>query len=295
MLPTFIIAGAQKSGTTSLWYYLKAHPQVCMAAKKEPNFFNPAIGCGEHPDGRAPRYPGCYGKGLDWYQSQFPGCENARAVGEASTPYMSDDGAAELIHQHLPQVKLVFILRDPATRAFSNYWQEIKEGWKLPDFAEMAAQRHPALQRYLYVSAYHLHLKRYLGLFPQGQIGVFLYDDLEQEPEGLVRRLYRFIGVEETFVPPNLGQMYNQKSVIRYRKINQILAAMAYRWNFAFQQKPPGWMSKMALLMIKINSQPVARPKMPVEWRAAFIQELYPAIEFVEEYLGRRLPAWRTA
>jgi hypothetical protein len=293
MLPTFIIAGAQKSGTTSLWYYLKAHPQVSMAAKKEPTFFTNIPGCGDNPDGKSPRCSGVYERGLDWYQSLFQGCKNARAIGEASTQYMTEEDAPELMLRHIPDVQLVFMFRDPVERAFSNYWQEVKEGWTLPGFADLVRQRHPALKRYLYVSSYHLHLERYLRFFPRQQLSVYLYDDLLSNPAGLVRQVYRFIGVDEGFTPPNLGRTYNEKMTFHSRQFNQFLADLAFNWRLVFKIEPPGWLSKISLHLIEINRRPVSQPELSRELRANLVSEFVDTIDYLEAYLGRPLPGWR--
>jgi hypothetical protein len=293
MLPTFIIAGAQKSGTTSLWYYLKAHPQVGMAMIKEPTFFTNVPGCGNSPDGTASRFPGYYDRGPEWYQSLYQGCANAKAIGEASTIYMTEADSPGLIKGSIPDVKLIFLLRDPVERAYSNYWQEVKEGWSVPSFPELVDQHHPALQRYLYVSSYQLHLERYLHIFPARQLSVYLYDDLIHKPAELIRQAYRFIGVDENFTPKNLGQVYNQKMTFRSRHFNQLLENLAYCWRRVLKIEPPGWMSKIALNFIDLNSRPVSHPALSRPLRLRLITEFSATIDYVERFLGRSLLAWR--
>ena len=129
MLPTFIIAGAGKSGTTALWAYLNQHPEICMSRIKEPMFFTNLLGYRQGGSIEAPVYEGRYKSGLEWYEKLFAKCCQKRALGEASTAYMYAKDAAGLIKKTLPEVKLIFLLRNPVDRLYSNYWQERKYGW----------------------------------------------------------------------------------------------------------------------------------------------------------------------
>ena len=107
--PTFIIAGAPRSGTTWLYELLDRHPDVYMAkpVRPEPKFF---------------LVDELYSRGIQHYfDTWFAGADAYRAAGEKSTNYLESAVVAERIHQHLPSVKLVFILREPAHRAYSNW------------------------------------------------------------------------------------------------------------------------------------------------------------------------------
>ena len=116
-LPSFLVIGAMKAGTTSLYHYLHAHPQVFMPSIKELDFFVAG---------------GNWGRGLHWYQKQFAGAgPGAVAVGEASTMYTkypSVDGVPERIAAHLPEVRLVYVVRDPIDRIRSHYRHRVAVG-----------------------------------------------------------------------------------------------------------------------------------------------------------------------
>ena len=121
--PSFLIVGAQKSGTTSLYHYLSQHPQVFMSSVKEPNFFAFE---GQQVDYRGPAgQPASINlySVTDWddYQRLFADAGAAVALGEASTLYMAVPGTAERIRQRIPDVRIIAILRDPVDRAFSSY------------------------------------------------------------------------------------------------------------------------------------------------------------------------------
>ena len=114
MLPTFIVIGAMKCGTNSLHRYLKLHPQICMSSTKEPNYFV------EEKN---------YAEGIDWYQSLFK--DSTKALGECSTNYSKRpffQGVAQRIQAVLPDVKLIYLLRDPVERIISHYRHNFAEG-----------------------------------------------------------------------------------------------------------------------------------------------------------------------
>jgi hypothetical protein len=121
MLPDFIIVGAQRSGTTSLYRYLTAHPSVVPASRKEVHFFDIN-----------------YDRGLSWYQAHFPLEARRRyhetlrgrifRTGEASPYYIFHPHALRRIAATLPRVKLVAILRNPIDRAYSQYHHEVSGG-----------------------------------------------------------------------------------------------------------------------------------------------------------------------
>jgi len=142
MLPTFILAGAPKCGTTSLWEYFQMHPDVCTCAVKEPKFFCEEPSYVQEPDNYRSKSTGNYQKSINWYKSLFRQCKVENAIGEASGNYFISLEAPQLINKHLPDVILLFILRDPVERIYSHYWQEIRVGHKLPSFDTHAFIRH---------------------------------------------------------------------------------------------------------------------------------------------------------
>jgi Sulfotransferase domain len=127
-LPDYIIAGAQKSGTTSLWAYLCEHPNVDPPIEKEVNFFDRN-----------------YDRGMNWYRMHFPTgragdsseAASARAItGEATPNYMFQQRALERIAEALPGVKVILLLRNPVDRAFSHYQLKLKRRQETRSFEE---------------------------------------------------------------------------------------------------------------------------------------------------------------
>jgi hypothetical protein len=193
-LPTFLIIGAPKTGTTSLYTYLRQHPAIFMSYIKEPHFFSYLAG-----DKMAGPLLPKLALGLrtiEDYASLFAGAGPEQiAVGEASTGYLGKPGIAEVIHKHLPDVRLIAILRDPAERAFSNYLMHRRLRMiEDPDFERFV--RSPAGAKILWGGYYGRFLRDYLAVFPREQLMINLQQDLDRDRERVVADVMRFIGVD---------------------------------------------------------------------------------------------------
>lgn len=198
-LPTFLIIGAAKSGTSSLWHYLREHPDVFVAERKEINFFD---------------QDWVYARGIEWYATHFADARDVKAIGEATPAYLSSAEAPARIAFHLPAARLVAILRNPIDRAYSHYLHTRYYALEQRSFAEAVTEerRSPegrAWPFYLDRGRYMTHIDRVLEHFPREQLLVMLLDDVERDPVEAFRALCRHIGIDETIVPGNVGQVTN--------------------------------------------------------------------------------------
>lgn len=195
LFPDFIIGGAPRSGTTWLYVLLQRHPNIYMAEpiKPEPKFF---------------LVDELYARGLDYYRAVwFSRVACDQVSGEKSTNYLESPLAAERIHKHLPQVKLVFILREPVARAYSNYLWSRMNGLEDKDFAtalSLERERDSSLPAHLRYARPHAYFSRglyagmlssYFALFPKEQILCLRYEDIIQNLQELAFRLHSFLGV----------------------------------------------------------------------------------------------------
>jgi hypothetical protein len=182
-LPNFLIIGVAKAGTTSLYHYLKQHPQIYMSPVKEPRFF----GMGDGPP--HPAYRGGYAPGTVTsraaYEALFKGVVGEYAIGEATPSYLWWPKAAQQICTQLPDARLIACLRQPADRAYSSFLTCVRAGLEpCTNFARalreeekrFAANANPSLF-YTQRGLYYPQIKRYFDLFPRQQIRIYLYDD----------------------------------------------------------------------------------------------------------------------
>jgi hypothetical protein len=204
-LPTLIVIGAMKCGTTALHRYLDLHPDVAMSEPKELNFF-----CGpeQRPndeDGTAAWMAGNWHRGVRWYAARF---RPAPVRGEASPGYTSPSfpEAAERMLRVVPNARLVYAVRDPVERAVSQYLHHRADGTEKRPIEE--ALLDPASQ-YLERSLYHARLEPYLARFPREQILICAQEDLSSNRRETVRELYRFAGVDDSFRSPKQNLRWN--------------------------------------------------------------------------------------
>ncbi len=208
MLPNFVVIGAQKSGTSSLDHYLRQHPDVAMCKVKEPDFFVEERN---------------WGKGLAWYESLFDLATGALAVGEASTSYTMFPhyrGVPERIVETLPDVRFVYLVRNPIERARSDYLH-----YRFPvrgkNTEHVVAEKRPIGQAllenelYLDTSRYAMQLERYLAVVPQERIFVVTTEDLADDRVETMRKVFRFIGVDPDLGPSSFVKELNRSATLR--------------------------------------------------------------------------------
>ncbi len=215
LMPNFLVIGAPKAGTTSLYKYLQQHPQIYMSPVKEPSFFAlegeelDILPSGNHSV-----------TNIDKYQSLFQGVAEEIAIGEASTTYLYSPKAPERIKYYLPNVKLIAILRNPVDRAFSNYKMILRnKPSSLKSFSQEIENEQPNLvirrqekkrpiTPYIAGGFYYNLLKRYFDIFDSSQIKIYLYEDFTQNTIQVMQDIFKFLEINNTFLP-DVSQKYN--------------------------------------------------------------------------------------
>lgn len=212
-VPNFLIIGAAKAGTSSLYRYLEQHPDVFMSPIKETNYFVfQTIG---DLYGREFRFPV---RTTEDYRQLFEGVASERAIGEASPLYLSYPEVAARIHHSLPDVRVLAILREPAERAVSAYAMRRRKGWEQGEAEDAITPS----SHYVQNGLYHARLKPYFDLFPKEQIHVMLFDDLQKDPLSTVQTFFRFMDVDPRF-EPDTQQRHNVGGLPKSMMLNQVL------------------------------------------------------------------------
>ncbi|MEG4319794.1 MULTISPECIES: sulfotransferase [unclassified Microcoleus] len=196
--PDFIIIGSPRCGTTSLYKYITAHPQILPAANKEICFFS------EH-----------FNKGLAWYQAHFPPHIETHhfLTGEATPTYLTHPLAASRLHGCLPKVKLIVILRNPVDRAFSHYQMLVRRGTECRTFevaidaelqllagtteTSLADQSYWKDCHYIYKSLYACSLKQWMNLFPREQFLILPSEEFYANPAATLSQVFNFLGLPD--------------------------------------------------------------------------------------------------
>lgn len=224
--PNFLIIGAGKSGTTSLYHYLKSHPEVFMPDVKEPQHFSETL----------PAYAS-----QDAYLALFRDKGDAKAWGESSVAYFSRPTACKKIHDALgDRVKMICLLRDPIRAIYSRWGQLVKmrletrgaEEAILSSFDLSGWEPETDVQRYVWAIDYATHLERFYSLFAREQLKVFLFEEFFQPGLPQYGELCRFLGVSDLHQPSNVvhnkGQIWKAPAPSPvWGKIKPLLAPLA--------------------------------------------------------------------
>ncbi len=247
-LPNFFIVGTGKAGTTSLYSYLRQHPEIYMSPVKEPGYFASEIRAEalsrpllRHVGLQSRELPKVLNDGgtykpygwiaAEWedYERLFQAAADQTAIGEASAAYLWSATAAGNIHARLPGARIIMILRDPAERAFSQYLHLLSVGLTGATFrqhleacARGGERKLSATYPFLEIGLYYEQVRRFLDLFPRGQIRIYWYEEAWREPATLLADVFRFLNVDDTF-RPDLSRQAHQRRAPRFVDLHYLL------------------------------------------------------------------------
>jgi hypothetical protein len=304
-LPNFLVIGAQKAGTTSLYHYLAQHPQIYMSPIKEPCFFNHGINSDGkiveekfgNPDQRPSRF-----SNIEEYRALFRGAKDETAIGEASPPYIYAPGTVERIERYVPEARVIAILRNPVDRAYSAFLHAVRIGKEpLTDFTRALLEEDNRIREnwhytfhYRSRGFYYGQLRRYYEVFGREKVGIWLYEDLRKDPVGVAQGIFRFLGVDDAFVP-DTSSKHNTSGLPKSEIGRATIRAMdkiasAFLEIFTSDSKIYPLLSKARH---RIQGRIVAKPPALDSKIRAELTEGYRAdILKLQELIGRDLSAW---
>lgn len=283
---SFVGIGAPKAGTTQLAEMIAAHPELCLSEPKEVHYFNKIqsyIHGKDNPN---------FDQDLDWYQKHFAHCSAGAKIGEFSTGYMYDRNVAQRIKQLAPDVKIIACLREPVSRAYSQFTMHRyylqKEN---RSFEETIADQ----SEYIEKGRYYQQLMPYFEAFPKQQIFVVLLKDLKQDAAKVARELYAFLEVDADFQPPNLHARANAAKASKYRFISEWMGYGAKLFVALGLSGLLAWLKRKGLKkwIIENNSKQVDYPQLSKRKKqelSTFFQE---DIAKLEVLIDRDLSHWK--
>jgi hypothetical protein len=306
-MPNFFIIGAQKAGTTSLYRYLDQHPQIYMSPLKEPFFFDNEINSkgevvqqrfGGPGRQRAPRFAN-----LEEYRTLFRAVKGEKAIGEASPLYIYAPGTAERIKRYVPEARLIALLRNPADRAYSAFLQAVRIGVEpLTDFARALRDEEDRIRdnwhyafHYRDRGLYFEQLERYYRVFGRERVGVWLYEDLRDDPAGVAQSVFRFLRVDDAFTPDTFSK-YNPAGVPQSEAAHVMIRTMDTAVGVARRTFLPPT-SKVFLFVNRVRqvlqSRMLAKPP-PIDpkIRRELLEGYKEDILKLQELVGRDLSRW---
>jgi hypothetical protein len=284
-LPTFLLIGAMKAGTTSLYHYLGAHPQVATPQYKAPEFFIEEAN---------------WHRGIDWYRRQFPPVgDDVVAIGEASnsyTKYPRYSGVPARIAAELPAVRLLYVVREPIARIRSHYQTRIAEGSERAPFAD-AVFGNPI---YLDYSRYAMQLERYLEHFPREQLLVITAEELREHRAATMRRVFGFIGADPDITPADLDRDFYLTKDRAARSPIPLGVRKYLKHRFPatrrFKELENNTLGRVRRITGRAaRPRPTAPFTIPDDVRARLVDELSDDVRRLKGHLGRDFDGWGLA
>jgi hypothetical protein len=246
MLPNFFLIGAQKGGTSSLYEYVRQHPQIYFPPIKEPTFHarevDPAkfvgsdlrnllrsqSGLSEYLAGPLKERRNSFVFEWGQYQALYRDAVGFPVVGDASANYLASTAAPASIREAAPGAKIVAVLRHPADRALSAYRMHLANGAFAGTLGELIDEelKHTdhglgRCTRLIEHGKYGSHVARYLETFPAEQVRIYRYEQFSSDPDSLIRDVFNFLGVDNAFKPDRTGR-FNVSQQPRFPALNRV-------------------------------------------------------------------------
>ena len=274
MLPTFLIPGAPKAGSSTLYDCLSAHPRILMSDRKEPDFFG-----------------GRWGEPISYYESFFRAYAGEAAVGEATVGYMIDPAAPGRIHQVLPDVRFIFALREPVARAVSHYWWRVHTNAETRSLDEVLASddNYP-----VECGRYHTYIRRFLALFPMSHMHFVFTDDMAADLDGVIRAAAEFVGAGADAAPDLAPTPSNQARAPRSPAAGKLLSrASASPLKHLAPARVRSLASRTVGSLAQANTRPFRPPPLTPDQQRALRDAFGPEVEGLEGLIGRDLSRWK--
>jgi len=306
-LPNFFLVGAAKAGTTSLYHYLRSHPQIYASPIKEPCFFATDIELAKFsPDYRHDYLPNAheyiwgemshpvhsaYITKFEDYAGLFRKVRNEKAIGEASVAYLGSQRAAYEIKARIPDAKIVIILRDPAERAFSHYLMDRQLGVVLRSFTDELREdlKKPVkgwgrTRMYIEHGLYFEQVKRFLEVFGSERVRIYFSKDLREQRSALLQDLYSFLEVTPEPLPAGDANL-NRSRAPRFPRFNY--------WMHRSGWKRPSSIATIRRLRSRIAPMLyIPAPKLSETDRAMLIEFFADDIRKLQDLLDCDLSEW---
>jgi len=252
----FIIVGAAKSGTTSLFHYLSEHPEIFMTTPKEVNFFSK-----DEIKNQNLFYDSHITENISDYENLFRNHTNEKAIGEGSVSYLFYSKTPYKIQELIPNAKILILLREPISRGFSHYLMDYKLGLVNNNYKDIVYKKstHKNMklyyQQYVELGLYYSQVKRYLDIFGKEQVKIFLQEDLYNNTDYVIKDIFNFLNVDTSFMP-NVDKTHNVFSSPKNKSIHKIYSNYYLR-NSLSKIIPTNIKDNIKKIFFKYDSKPM--------------------------------------
>jgi hypothetical protein len=285
--PDFFIVGAPRSGTTSLFHYLRQHPSIFIPTVKEPHFFSDYY----HPNG--PQL-----KSLDDYLELYRECGDDQLAGDLSTSYLNSPRAAGRIREFQPAAKIGIVLRNPIDRAYSFYWYNRNRFVEDLSFEEaldeepvrIASGRNYSFH-YVESGRYYGQVQRFLTAFGSESVKIYLFEELVRDSTALCRDFVTFLGLPWNDAMQTTD-VFNSSGTYKSEFLGRLLRLPFPGREFLRNVAPTGARKLKNLVFARSTDRP---PEMEEATRARLVQAFREDIEQLMQLLDRDLGHWLKA
>jgi hypothetical protein len=278
-LPNLIIIGGLKCGTTSIHHYLGLHPEIQMSKPKELNFFVEELN---------------WDLGLDWYASRFD--DRFEVRGESSPHYTNRprfEGAAERIHRHCPDARLLYMVRDPIKRILSHWVHATGAGYEQRDLRATLSEPDSS---YVNRSQYWMQLQPYLERFDRAQIEVITQEELQSEREATMRKAFAFAGVDESFRSEQFDREWEKSSAKqgdKYQFMEKLIKLPGFRsFDRNFDRLPESMRWLVEKVVHDPEKPPAPKPKLPDDLFELVRGRFREDVPALQSFAGREFAGW---
>ena len=230
--PNFLVVGGRRSGTTSLYKYLKATDGIFMPDEKYITFFRT-----DDPKRLTEKQ----------YLSYYSKVNNEKLIGEVNPTYLDDPTSPILIKEKIPNAKIIILLRNPIDRTFSDYLHNLTKNDFNISFDDVIKQEHQILKRGLYYE----HVKRYYDNFGKKNVGIWFTNDLKNRREDVLLEIFTFLGIN-TDLPTITNKEYNNYAVSK-----NIITSFILKYGYLGKYLPYTIREKIRNEMLKNIKKPV--------------------------------------
>ena len=292
--PDFFIVGTFKGGTTAMYEYLRAHPQIFMSVPKEPMYFGADL---------TPRYRRMT---QDEYLAMFKGVAESTRAGEASPWYLYSTDAPREILDFQPEAKAIVLLRNPVDVMYAQHSQLVfNQREDIADFGEALAaeeerrrgQRIPAdalrpeALSYRHSVRFADQLRHWFEVFGRQRMHIIVFDDLIAEPREVYRKTLEFLGVDPSY-EVDLS-VYNPNRRARSGAIQRLIFAPPRPLRALFGKlRSLSFAHRLRDRLVSANSRKAARAEMDPQLRRSLTAEFAPQVAELGALIGRDLSAW---
>ena len=305
--PDFFVVGAAKSGTTSMYHYLKQHPDIFLPPVKEPVYFASDIVEHAHrcrsyvrnfnqekyfSNKEFPDRHIIFIKKFEYYKKLYEQAEPEKVAGDMSALYLFSKVAAENIKNFNADAKIIILLRNPVDRAFSQYMMRIRDG-KIMDrnflkevISDFEKREEDCKEYYIEQGLYSEQIERYLNFFGEERVRIFLFEDFISNTKKVLSEIFAFLEVPD--FPVDFSRVMNKSDLPKFPVLNSFLKGIKRRFNNFFPDKTPHFLKKIYdnFFMGK------EKPKLSFEDRKYLLDYFREDIKKTEKLIGRDLSNW---